>query len=80
MSSNPRIPQKKPYVMELEPGKYAWCACGLSATQPFCDGAHAATDLTPKLFELEETRTVALCGCKHNKGDGPFCDGSHTAL
>jgi len=35
----PKIAQKSPYVLDLEPGRYAWCACGgrrisLSATAP----------------------------------------------
>jgi CDGSH-type Zn-finger protein len=30
-----------PISVEVEAGKsYFWCACGRSATQPFCDGAH----------------------------------------
>ncbi len=39
--------QKAPYVMEMEAGTYAWCACGLTKKQPFCDGAHAGTILVP---------------------------------
>ena len=37
----PTIAQKSPYRMEVEAGKsYWWCACGKSASQPFCDGSH----------------------------------------
>ena len=28
------IPQRMPYVLEMEPGKYYWCRCGRSKTQP----------------------------------------------
>ena len=34
----PVIIDKKPIVMELEPGTYLWCSCGYSSNQPF--GAH----------------------------------------
>ena len=27
------ITPTKPYVLELEPGAYYWCRCGLSANQ-----------------------------------------------
>jgi CDGSH iron-sulfur domain-containing protein 3 len=76
----PHVPQKSPYVMELEPGRYAWCACGRSKSQPFCDGSHKGTQLTPLLFEVEEECRAAICGCKHTKSGGPFCDGSHKQL
>ena len=72
----PECPQKKPYVLEEEPGKKAWCACGRSQNQPYCDGSHKGTGLTPVLVEIEEKKTVAWCGCKHTQG-APFCDGSH---
>jgi len=77
--SEPRIHDRKPEVLTLEPGTYWWCACGLSAKQPFCDGAHKGSGLGPTRFEVEETRQVALCNCKHS-GAKPFCDGAHKAL
>ena len=80
MDNAPQIPQKSPFVMELEPGKYAWCACGKSANQPFCDGAHAGSGMAPIVFELDEKKTVALCGCKHNASGEPFCNGAHSKL
>lgn len=80
MSEEPKIAQKMPYVMELEPGNYAWCACGQSANQPFCDGTHAGTGITPVVFNVEEKKTVALCGCKHTKSGGATCDGTHSSL
>jgi CDGSH-type Zn-finger protein len=30
-----------PFAVQVEQGKdYWWCACGLSQSQPFCDGSH----------------------------------------
>lgn len=79
MSDEPKIAQKSPYVMNLAPGTYYWCACGRSAKQPFCDGSHKGTSFTPHQFTIEKPTTAALCGCKHT-GDRPFCDGSHASL
>lgn len=77
--SEPRIAEKGPAVMELEPGTYWWCACGRSDNQPFCDGSHKGTEFSPRKFELEEETSVALCQCKHT-GDAPRCDGTHADL
>ncbi|MDH3709751.1 MAG: CDGSH iron-sulfur domain-containing protein [Cyclobacteriaceae bacterium] len=77
--SNPKIPQKQPYVEQIEPGNYAWCSCGLSEKQPYCDGSHKATDHTPIVCTITEAQTVAWCGCKHS-GNAPYCDGSHSRL
>ena len=74
------VAQKGPYEVELEAGNtYFWCACGRSATQPFCDGSHKGTGLSPHRFEATATGTVFLCGCKQT-GDRPFCDGTHESL
>jgi len=77
--SEPKIAQKGPYVLEVEPGKYAWCACGKSQSQPYCDGSHRDTGITPMITQIEEKKTVAWCGCKHSNNK-PFCDGSHSGL
>lgn len=74
------VAQKGPYEVNVEAGKsYFWCACGRSAAQPFCDGSHKGTGLTPLKFEAKESGTVFLCGCKQT-GDRPFCDGTHSGL
>ncbi|MEM6262260.1 MAG: CDGSH iron-sulfur domain-containing protein [Bacteroidota bacterium] len=73
------IAKNGPYVMELEAGTYYWCSCGQSDKQPFCDGSHKGTGMTPIKAELEEAQKVAFCGCKHSEG-GPFCDGTHSKL
>jgi CDGSH-type Zn-finger protein len=79
--SDPAVPQKKPYVMEMQPGEYWWCSCGHSKTQPFCDGSHSAsgTGLSPVRVAIDAPRKVAWCGCKHS-AKPPFCDGSHKNL
>jgi CDGSH-type Zn-finger protein len=75
----PKVAAKVPAVLDLEAGTYFWCTCGLSAKQPFCDGAHKACALRPLKFELPEAGKKALCQCKHTKTP-PYCDGSHCAL
>jgi CDGSH-type Zn-finger protein len=77
----PKIAKKGPYMKEMQPGKYYWCACGQSAGQPFCDGSHARleTGMTPVEVEVTYPKTVAWCGCKHSK-KGPYCDGEHNKL
>ena len=78
--AEPVIAQKGPYEVELEAGKsYLWCACGRSATQPFCDGSHSGSGISPVKFEATETGAAWLCGCKHTK-DKSFCDGTHATL
>ena len=71
--------QKSPIVQKVEPGTYWWCACGRSKSQPFCDGSHEGTGLSPKKVEVTEAKTVAWCACKHS-GTMPFCDGTHGRL
>jgi CDGSH-type Zn-finger protein len=77
--SNPTIAQKFPYVKDMAPGTYYWCACGNSKGQPFCDGSHSGTGFTPIKVEIAEKRKVAWCGCKHT-ANGTFCNGSHSRL
>ena len=74
----PTVADNFPIEVELEAGKkYAWCTCGESATQPYCDGAHKDTDFTPMIFTAEKTEKRWLCQCKKTKKT-PFCDGSHS--
>ncbi len=77
--TNPRVAQKAPYVLDLAPGTYWWCACGLSKTQPFCDGSHKDTEFTPVRVDIESATSVALCGCKCSASK-PYCDGTHKKL
>ncbi len=78
--SEARIAQKAPYPVEVEAGKtYYWCACGLSAQQPFCDGSHKDSTFAPTAYTAEKSGTAYFCGCKHS-GKGALCDGSHSKL
>ncbi|KAK3589583.1 hypothetical protein CHS0354_043041 [Potamilus streckersoni] len=81
-----KIYDKKPFKMELQAGKkYAWCVCGLSHTQPLCDGTHKTDYMArkqrgvkfhPHSFKVTDTKEYWLCNCKQTD-NRPFCDGSH---
>ena len=74
------IAQKSPYAVEVEADKnYWWCACGKSNNQPFCDGSHKGSGITPIAYKAEKNGTVYFCGCKHS-GSKPLCDGTHKTL
>jgi CDGSH-type Zn-finger protein len=76
----PVVAQKAPYGIELEAGKtYYWCSCGRSAKQPFCDGSHKGTGLTPMAYTPETAGKAWLCGCKAS-AKSPMCDGTHKKL
>ena len=75
--SDPVIADNKPATVDLEAGEdYLWCACGRSSNQPFCDGSHAGTGITPTAFSPDESGSATLCVCKRT-GNAPYCDGSH---
>lgn len=73
------IADRKPMKVSLEAGKHFWCACGRSKNQPFCDGSHKGTGISPVAFTMEEAGEKWLCMCKQTK-DAPFCDGTHNNL
>ncbi len=77
--ATPKIVDRKPKRIDLEPGKHAWCSCGLSKTQPFCDGSHRKTAFKPVVFNIEEPQEAYLCMCKHTQSP-PYCDGTHKSL
>lgn len=69
-----------PIKVDLEAGKDYWyCACGLSATQPFCDGSHKGSGFAPMKFTTETTGPAWLCQCKQSANQ-PFCDGTHKTI
>ncbi len=75
------VQRKGPYVMDMQPGEYWWCACGESANQPFCDGSHKVknTGMTPVRAVIDKPKKVAWCGCR-SSAKKPFCDGTHQKL
>ncbi|XP_015267939.1 PREDICTED: CDGSH iron-sulfur domain-containing protein 3, mitochondrial [Gekko japonicus] len=78
-TAQPVIAAKEPFRVDLEAGKrYAWCACGHSKKQPFCDGSHkkAAPRISSLKFKPEEAKEAWLCGCKCTRNP-PYCDGTH---
>lgn len=76
----PRCAADAPTCVKVEPGKiYAWCTCGISEKQPFCDGRHKNIEGLPyKSLKVEftEEKEVWFCNCKKTKNP-PYCDGSH---
>ena len=69
--------QKFTKMEELENGKtYAWCSCGKSDTQPWCNGAHQGSEFKPHIFTAEDSKPAPICMCKKTKNP-PYCDGSH---
>ncbi len=78
--TNPIVANIKPVGITVEAEKdYFWCSCGRSVDQPFCDGSHRGTGLTPKSFTAEADGEVFLCLCKQTSNP-PYCDGSHKKL
>jgi glutamate synthase domain-containing protein 2/CDGSH-type Zn-finger protein len=78
--SKPIIAEKRPAKVELEAGKsFYWCRCGRSRNQPFCDGSHKGTGISPMEFKPDETGDAYLCRCKAT-GNAPYCDGTHKHL
>jgi CDGSH iron-sulfur domain-containing protein 3 len=78
--ADPVITQKSPFGVDVTLGTtYAWCACGRSKKQPFCDGSHKGSEFSPTVWKAEKTEKKWFCGCKKTNGK-PFCDGTHKSL
>jgi CDGSH-type Zn-finger protein len=69
--------KNSPCKIELIKDKeYYWCACGKSAGEPFCDGAHKGSGIVPKAFKAKADGDAYICACLKSK-DPVYCDGSH---
>jgi CDGSH-type Zn-finger protein len=80
MMDKPIVAAREPFKVDVQASKaYYWCACGRSKNQPFCDGSHKGTGLTPQAYKADADKTVWLCGCKQTKS-APLCDGTHKTL
>lgn len=67
-------------LVDVEQGQtYYWCSCGLSKSQPFCDGSHRQSAAKPVKYVATQNDTLAFCRCKKTKSP-PFCDGSHAQV
>lgn len=67
-----------PEKITVTEGTKAWCTCGLSKTQPYCDGSHQSTDKKPLVEIIKEPTDKYICVCGKTKNT-PFCDGSHNS-
>ncbi|MBT2163047.1 CDGSH iron-sulfur domain-containing protein [Zobellia barbeyronii] len=67
-----------PVKIALEKDKrYAWCTCGHSETNVFCDGSHKQYGKPGSLvFQVDEDKEARICTCKLTSNP-PYCDGSH---
>jgi CDGSH-type Zn-finger protein len=76
----PKRAGDEPVCVSVVPEKnYSWCSCGLSAKQPFCDGAHKQIEGMPfrsLKVKFDAPEDAWFCMCKQTKTP-PFCDGSH---
>ena len=56
----PKMAQKFPYVVDEKAGKKAFCTCGTSSNQPYCDGSHKGSEFSPEIVELTEDKKSSL--------------------
>ncbi len=78
--AEPQVAQKAPYIYKPEKDeKVAWCACGMSQSQPFCDGSHRGSEFRPIVLDVQAGKPCAFCGCKQT-GNAPMCDGTHSMI
>lgn len=71
-----------PYNVYLQQGKvYNWCSCGISLTNPWCNGLcnFNATRCRPITFNVDTSAYFKLCNCKIS-ANAPFCNGTHVKV
>ena len=58
-----------PAIKTLTPGTtYAWCSCGQSTNQPWCNGAHRGSGQAARCLQSAESeKPVALCQLQENE-------------
>ena len=67
-----------PYPVKVKAGeRYKWCSCGLSKSQPWCDGSHIGTEYEPIRFTAPINGVFYMCGCKQSE-NAPYCFGNCT--
>lgn len=88
LKSKAVVASKTPFATKVEGGKiYYWCTCGMSKSQPFCDGSHVKYNedqnlkFAPMAWKAPEggPEIVYFCGCKKTENP-PWCDGTHVRL
>ena len=80
MSEQPAIGGKAPIPVQVTADEeYWWCACGRSASQPFCDGSHKGSTFSPMKYTADKAGRVFFCTCKRTSKQ-PLCDGTHKTL
>lgn len=58
---DPVVAQKAPAPVNEEPVARWWCACGRAASQPYCDGSHRGTGITPVRVEIASAGAAWYC-------------------
>ena len=78
--TSPIINRLYPMHVAVQQGKkYYWCSCGMSATQPWCDGSHKGTDMKPIEWVAPSNTKYNFCMCKQSKTK-PICNLTHLTL
>ena len=73
---DPDAAQASPYGAGDDAGTRWWCACGRSENQPYCDGSHRGSGISPVRVDLASKGEVWYCGSKR-AGARPWRDEPH---